>query len=159
MGKRFPDGMKVLGDYMHSRGVLFGFYSALGTKTCGGFPGTGGHITVDAETFADWGIDYLKLDACVKHHSELAGYPLAGAALQATGRNITYSCSWPACLGSDESKKPFGSIIDHWGFYGEVLQPWAGPGHWHDMDMLLIGNDCVTLDEQRTQMAIWSVSA
>merc|ERR1712137_748606 len=50
-------------------------------------------------------------------------------------------------------------IIDHWGYYGELLQPWAGPGHWHDMDMLLIGNDCVTIDEQRTQMAIWSISA
>merc|ERR1712063_88886 len=182
--KRFPDGMQVLGDFMHSRGVLFGFYSALGSKTCGGFPGTGGHITRDMDTFAAWGIDYLKLDACVKHHSELAGYSIAGSALQATGRNITYSCSWPACLGSDESKKPFGafidagcnlwrnwipdiqcswhslsSIIDHWGYYGELLQPWAGPGHWPDMDMLLIGNDCVTIDEQRTQMAIWSISA
>merc|ERR1712226_543715 len=51
------------------------------------------------------------------------------------------------------------SIIDHWGDYGEALQPWAGPGHWHDMDMLLIGNDCVTIDEQRTQMAIWAISA
>jgi len=39
------------------------------------------------------------------------------------------------------------------------LQLWAGPGHWHDMDMLLIGNDCVTTDEQKTQMAIWSISA
>merc|ERR1712048_972192 len=66
------------------------------------------------------------------------------------GRNwADIQCNW----GS------LSSIIDHWGDYGEALQPWAGPGHWHDMDMLLIGNDCVTLDEQRTQMAIWSVSA
>jgi len=103
--------------------------------------------------------------------------------LQASGRNITYSCSWPAYLGSDESSKPFGdmiaagcnlwrnwgdiqcnwgsmsSIIDHWGDYGSALQPWAGPGHWHDMDMLLIGAKCITPDEERTQMAIWSISA
>lgn len=106
-----------------------------------------------------------------------------GAALQATGRNITYSCSWPAYLGGDESSKPFdamvdagcnlwrnwidiqcnwgslSSIIDHWGQYGAVLQSSAGPGHWHDMDMLLIGNGCITTEEERTQMAIWSISA
>jgi len=181
---RFPDGMKAMGDYMHNRGVKFGTYSDEGTKTCGGYPGTKGYEQDDAETFASWGVDYLKLDGC--HNDKagfVSGYPAAGAALQATGRNITYSCSWPAYLGSDESQKPWAamidagcnlwrnwrdiqcrwgslsSIIDHWGDYGEVLQAWAGPGHWHDMDMLLIGNDCVTIDEQRTQMAIWSISA
>ena len=181
---RFPSGMKALGDYMHSKGVRFGTYSDEGTKTCGGYPGTKDHEVDDANTFASWGVDYLKLDGCNNNHAGfVTGYPAAGAALQATGRSITYSCSWPAYLGSDESAKPWdamieagcnlwrnwrdiqcnwaslSSIIDHWGVYGEALQPWAGPGHWHDMDMLLIGNDCVTLDEQRTQMAIWSVSA
>jgi len=51
------------------------------------------------------------------------------------------------------------SIIDHWGDYGQSLAPWAGPGHWHDMDMLLIGSHCLTTAEERTQMAIWSISA
>ena len=62
-------------------------------------------------------------------------------------------------------------IIDHWGDYGKALQPWAGPGHWHDMDMLLVGTisqdhdggstgqRCISLDEERTQMAIWSISS
>jgi len=181
---RFPDGMKALGDYMHAKGVKFGTYSDEGTKTCGGFPGTKDHEKDDANTFASWGVDYLKLDGCYNDKAGyVSGYPAAGAALQASGRNITYSCSWPAYLGSDESKKPFGamiqagcnlwrnwddiqcswgslnSIIDHWGDYGEALQPWAGPGHWHDMDMLLIGAGCLTQDEERTQMAIWSISA
>merc|ERR1712113_794716 len=181
---RFPSGMKALGDYMHAKGVKFGTYSDEGTTTCGGFPGTKGHEVDDANTFASWGVDYLKLDGCYNNQEGyVTGYPAAGAALQATGRNISYSCSWPAYLGSDESKKPYqamidagcnlwrnwrdiqcnwnslSSIIDHWGDYGEALQPWSGPGHWHDMDMLLIGNDCVTIDEQRTQMAIWSISA
>jgi alpha-galactosidase len=64
-----------------------------------------------------------------------------------------------------------GGIIDHWGDYGLSLQPFAGPGHWHDMDMLLIGaisgghdggqngTRCVSLEEEQTQMAIWSISA
>ena len=106
-----------------------------------------------------------------------------GAALEATGRPIVYSCSWPAYIGSNESEKPFStfildgcnlwrnwddiqcdwgslsSIIDHWGDWGSVLAPWAGPGHWHDADMLLIGNGCISEDEERTQMAIWSIIA
>merc|ERR1711920_557456 len=36
---------------------------------------------------------------------------------------------------------------------------WAGPGHWHDMDMLLIGAGCLTVEEEQTQMAIWAISA
>ena len=35
------------------------------------------------------------------------------------------------------------------------LQQFAAPGHWHDPDMLLVGNGCVTQEEARTQMAIW----
>ena len=50
-------------------------------------------------------------------------------------------------------------IIDHWGAWGRVLQPWAGPGHWHDMDTILAGNGCITHDEERTQVAIWAISA
>jgi len=181
---RFPSGMKALGDYMHSKGVQFGTYSDEGTKTCGGYPGSKGYEGDDAKTFAAWGVDYLKLDGCYNDmQGYVTGYPAMGAALQATGRNITYSCSWPAYLGSNESGKPYqamidagcnlwrnwddiqcnwgslSSIIDHWGDYGAALQPWAGPGHWHDMDMLLIGNGCVTLDEEKTQMAIWAISA
>ena len=44
------------------------------------------------------------------------------------------------------------SIIDYWGNWGSVLAPYAGPGHWHDMDMLLIGANCVTEAEERTQV-------
>jgi len=181
---RFPSGMKALGDYMHAKGVKFGTYSDEGTKTCGGYPGTKGYEEVDAQTFAEWGVDYLKLDGCYNdQQSYVTGYPAAGAALQATGRDIVYSCSWPAYLGSDETSKPFqamvdsgcnlwrnwddiqcswgslSSIIDHWGKYASSLQATAGPGHWHDMDMLLIGNGCISTDEEKTQMAIWSISA
>ena len=47
------------------------------------------------------------------------------------------------------------SIIDHFGNYSKYLQQFAAPGHWHDPDMLLIGNDCINNDEARSQMAIW----
>jgi len=104
-----------------------------------------------------------------------------GSGLLATGVNITYSCSWPAYLGDNETTKPWGdiinaacqtwrnwddiqcgwdslaSIIEHWGTYGAYLASFAGPSVIHDPDMLLIGNTCISDDEARTQMAIWSI--
>lgn len=181
---RFPSGMKALADYMHSKGVEFGIYSDMGTKTCGGYPGSKGYEEIDAQTFAGWGVDYLKLDGCYNDQAGYEiGYPKMGAALNATGRPFGYSCSWPAYLGDDESTKPFdkfiaagcnlwrnwddiqdnwaslASIIDHWGDYSAVLSKAAGPGHWNDPDMLLIGTSGITTVEAQTQMAIWAIVA
>ena len=60
----FPSGMKALATYVHSKGLKFGLYSDVGTKTCGGQPGSFGHECADAATFADWGVDWLKEDHC-----------------------------------------------------------------------------------------------
>lgn len=85
---------------MHAVGARFGIYSDVGTRTCGGFLGSEGHETIDAETFAAWGVDYLKLDGCYSNITGYErGYPTMGAALQKTKRDIVYSCSWPAYLG------------------------------------------------------------
>ena len=112
--KRFPSGFKALADYMHAKNVSFGIYSDMGTETCGHYPGTQGHEEIDAKTFADWGVDYLKLDGCNVvggHAGYAAGYPKMGMALQNSGRDIVYSCSWPAYMGSNESSKPFDAMI------------------------------------------------
>ncbi|VDL67188.1 unnamed protein product [Nippostrongylus brasiliensis] len=61
---RFPSGMRYLARYMHARGLNFGIYEDFGTKTCAGFPGSLGYLKLDAMTFADWEVDYLKLDGC-----------------------------------------------------------------------------------------------
>lgn len=192
---RFPGGMAALGEYYHSRNLSFAAYTAESDTTCGGYPASKGHEVLDAKTFAHWGVDYMKVDGCGPQGYYPTGYAAMGAALEASGRAITFSCSWPAYIGDDEAAKPFhtliedgchlwrnwhdiqcnwpsvASIIAHWGEYGHVLQPWAGPdgphgGHWHDMDMLLIGahdlktgQPCISLDEERTQMAIWAISA
>jgi alpha-galactosidase len=60
---KFPD-MKALADYVHSKGLKFGIYSAPGPKTCGGYEGSYGHEQQDADTYAKWGVDYLKYDLC-----------------------------------------------------------------------------------------------
>merc|ERR1711920_140277 len=85
---------------------------------------------------------------------------------------INYGCNgWRNYRDIQCRWSSLGDIIDHWGHYGSSLQPFAGPGHWHDMDMLLIGaisgghdggtkgQRCVSLVEEQTQMAMWSISA
>src|ERR1700744_399219 len=61
---KFPHGIKVVADYVHSKGLKFGLYNCAGTKTCAGYPGTHGHESQDARNYATWEIDYLKFDWC-----------------------------------------------------------------------------------------------
>lgn len=60
----FPSGIKALADYVNSRGVKLGIYSSNGTHTCEDYPASLRHERIDAETFAQWGIEYFKYDFC-----------------------------------------------------------------------------------------------
>lgn len=60
---RFPSGFKALGDYMHGKGVKFAIYTAESTSTCGGYPASKGYEAIDAQTFAGWGVDYVRAAA------------------------------------------------------------------------------------------------
>jgi len=62
--KKFPNGMAAVADKLHALGLGFGMYSDAGKYTCGGYAGSLGYETVDANTFASWGVDYLKYDNC-----------------------------------------------------------------------------------------------
>jgi len=95
--ERFPSGIKALADFAHARGLKLGLYSDIGLKTCERYPGMAGHMEIDAETFASWEIDYLKVDGCFANF-DMYGvlYPELGRLLNQTGRQIVYSCSWPA---------------------------------------------------------------
>lgn len=57
---------------VHSKKLKFGIYEDFGKKTCGGYPGSEFYMQTDAETFADWGVDYLKFDGC---NSNLYDFP------------------------------------------------------------------------------------
>lgn len=99
--ERFPGGMKALADYVHNLDLKIGLYSDRGTETCGGYPGSFGHEIQDANTYADWGIDYLKYDNCAipygrEEDSEKAeDYAIMGEALRQSGRDVVYSvCAW-----------------------------------------------------------------
>lgn len=179
---RFPRGMKAVADYVHSRGLKFGIYGDIGTKTCGGFPGQKLHMKQDAETFASWGVDYVKLDGCYSDPKKFVpDYVAFGAHLNGTGRPMVYSCSWPAyqcCsiqIDSATLKKTcnlwriFGDIQDSWASVKSIIgryaanpqnfSTWAGPGHWNDPDMLIIGNFGLSPVEERAQMGMWAMFA
>lgn len=76
--------------------MKFGIYEDYGTHTCAGYPGIINHMAIDAQTFADWDVDYVKLDGCYADvHSMDSGYSEFGRLLNQTGRPMVYSCSWP----------------------------------------------------------------
>ena len=92
----FPNGMKALGDYIHSKGLKFGIYSSAGTLTCAHRAGSLGYEEIDAQDWASWGVDYLKYDNCENEGIDgKKRYKAMGDALASTGRDIFYSiCNW-----------------------------------------------------------------
>jgi hypothetical protein len=180
---RFPSGLAALGDYLHARGLKFGLYTDIGTKTCGGYPGLSGHFEEDARTFASWKIDMLKVDGCNPDADFAKSYPAFGRVLNATGRPILYSCSWPAYLPDHGDNgtlrdiarhcniwRNYDDIADSWESVADIVRFWsrnrtdlmvqvAGPGHFNDPDMLLIGNPGLSASEQRAQMSLWAIFA
>ena len=95
--EKFPGGIKALADYVHSKGLKFGIYSCAGSHTCGVKPASYGYEEEDAQTFAEWGVDFLKYDFCYKPLGVdgRALYERMGQALRATGRPIVFSmCEW-----------------------------------------------------------------
>ncbi|MBQ9765177.1 MAG: alpha-galactosidase [Lachnospiraceae bacterium] len=63
--KKFPEGFKALSDYIHAKGLKFGMYNDIGTNLCAGAAvGTYAHEDIDAQSYIDWGVDFLKVDNC-----------------------------------------------------------------------------------------------
>jgi len=175
--ERFPD-MKALADYVHSKGLKLGIYSSPGPLTCAKYEGSYGHEEQDAQTYAGWGMDYLKYDWCsaakVYKPSEMpAVYKKMYDALKRAGHPIVYSLcqygmeqvwEWGASVGGNLWRTT-DDISDNYesmcfiGFGQNGLQKFAGPGHWNDPDMLEVGNGKMTKDEYLTHMSLWCILA
>ncbi|KAK7233248.1 alpha-galactosidase [Aureococcus anophagefferens] len=159
---RFPAGIAALSAYVRSRGLKLGIYSDVGTKTCAGYPGSFGHYDLDARTFADWGIDYLKFDTCSLTWKETLDprpfYARRGAnmsaALNATGRPVLYSmCNWgrhDPWLWAPEIANMWRTTMDVWPQWHRVasildsmagLSAYGGRGGFNDADMVEVGVD------------------
>lgn len=152
---KFPEGIKPVADYVHSKGLKFGMYSCAGTHTCGGHPGSFEHEFDDAETFAEWGVDYLKYDYCYKpdHIPGEILYKRMSTALRNCGRDIMFSaCNW----GNDDVYKwiresgahlfrSTGDIQDNWESIKRLAlsqignECYGGNFCHNDIDMLVVG--------------------
>ncbi|HOU11657.1 MAG TPA: glycoside hydrolase family 27 protein [Anaerolineae bacterium] len=181
---KFPHGIPALADYVHSKGLKFGIYSCAGSHTCAGMPASYGYEEVDAQTFAAWGVDFLKYDFCFAP-AGVDGpklYQRMGQALRATGREILFSiCEWGShkpwewgAKAGGHIWRTTGDINDSWesivdiGFNRQAgLEAYAGPGHWNDPDMLVVGmygkgnvaHGGCTNAEYRSHFSLWCLLA
>jgi alpha-galactosidase len=187
---KFPD-MRGLIAHIHSLGLKAGIYSSPGPTTCKGLEGSYKHEEQDAAMFANWGIDYLKYDWC--SYTEIVrqrGFNMTEmkrpflvmrAALDKTGHDIVFSLSqagvaavwkWGAEVGANVWRTS-GDLHDNWtDLSGDIAimsghEAWAGPGHWNDPDMLVVGRvgwgspreNHLTQNEQILHFSLWCLTA
>ncbi|KAH8112695.1 alpha-galactosidase/alpha-n-acetylgalactosaminidase, partial [Phellopilus nigrolimitatus] len=127
---KFPHGIAYVADGLHQMGLGFGIYSDAGALTCGLRAGSLGYETIDAQTWAAWGVDYLKYDNCFNEGQ--SGTPLLSytrynamaRALNATGRPILYSmCNW----GEDAPWNWAQTIANSWRITGDSADVFDRP--------------------------------
>ncbi|KAH7486154.1 alpha-D-galactopyranosidase [Fusarium oxysporum f. sp. albedinis] len=185
---KWPRGIKPVADEIHAMGLKFGLYGDGGAKTCAGYPGSQGHEQQDANLLASWGVDYWKYDNCYtpcntgngadiqtcpnnQAPSSRPRYEKMRDLLRATGRDILYSlCNW----GYDEVWT-WGAQVGHmwrmsqdnWGKWADVVRianqaapilKYTVPGHYNDLDMMILANGALTPAEERTHFAIWCIT-
>ncbi|MEX2028758.1 MAG: NPCBM/NEW2 domain-containing protein [Candidatus Curtissbacteria bacterium] len=182
--EKFPGGMKAVGDYIHSKGLKYGIYECRGYLTCQQLPGSFEHEQIDMSTFASWGVDYIKLDACfAENNGRLTSEDLAiyHEAINNTDRPMLLSISDFGSGGWAYAGKKYGQL---WRTSGDIF-PWigsvyncgntsggsrsshpafnglwqfAGPGHWNDPDMLQVGN-LENAQQDKAHFSIWCILA
>jgi len=179
--EKFPHGMKYVADYVHSKGLKFGMYSCAGYLTCAGYPASYDYEWLDAQTFAEWGVDFLKYDFCFHPMTVRPDilYKRMALALANCGRDILFSaCSW----GSENTKQWIKETgADMWRSTGDIVDTWEsvkklgqsqlqvmeynGKGCFNDMDMLIVGMNgrgnvgikgC-SYEEYKTHFSLWAL--
>jgi Melibiase. len=176
--ERYPSGLRGLGDYIHQRGLKYALYTDAGTRTCSqAMPGTKGYEFEDMRQFAEWRTDYLKIDWCnTKGQDIVQTYTLLDEAQRAAGRPLVHSlCSW----GVGEPWKWAAAVGHLWRTTGDICEPgkadwnsameivlaneklfaYAGPGHWNDPDMMIVGMPGLSEAQNRSLFSLWCMMA
>lgn len=183
----FPSGIEALANVIHADGNKFGIYVDQGYRTCQDRPGTLDHELTDAQTFAEWGVDYVKNDACypqtpnikgggLNQNVEGVGYVLYERffnALKSTNREIFFSIENPGMVAPwdarnvSNARRVGGDIGDSFGStLGEfhsapnvtAIRAVPGGGFFNDLDMLEIGNGHQNKVEYITQLSCWCIA-
>lgn len=180
--ERFPNGMKVVADYIHSKGLKAGIYSEAGSNTCGSIwdadkngigVGLYGYERQDANLFFnEWGFDFIKIDYCgagqqLELDEEERYTAIVEAIREVCPRNISlnicrwaYPGTWVKKLARSWRISP--DIAPNWEAVKRCirmnlyLSAYAGGGHYNDMDMLEIGRG-LTRDEEETHFGMWCI--
>jgi alpha-galactosidase len=171
---RYPSGLRGLGDYIHGRGLKYALYTDAGTATCSkAMPGTKGHEVEDMRAFAEWRADYIKIDWCNTEGQDIVQtYAGLGRAQRVAGRPVIHSlCSW-----GEGYPWVWAGAIGHmwrtttdicgpgeadWGralriaVANQALAPFAGPGHWNDPDMMIVGMPGLSEARNRALFGLW----
>ncbi|MBN2088946.1 glycoside hydrolase family 27 protein, partial [candidate division KSB1 bacterium] len=167
---KFPGGINALADYIHARGLKLGLYTNWVSR---------GHEIRDVNQWVKWGVDYMKHDAWKSYSTETKIWTDMRDAILATGHPMVYSVHFQdrdAVLGDPDIMNMWRFTNDmvpyfdrdklpenlHWGMSTmDVINDMmrvahtAGPGCWADADMLMVGVGDQTMDEWKTQFAMW----
>lgn len=178
--QRFPHGLKVVSDYIHSKGLKAGIYSDAGDCTCGSLSngdtqntnvGFYGYEQVDADYyFKDLEFDFIKVDYCGGNHAglnEQEQYTAIHNAIVNTGKDVRYNlCRWAYpgtwCHDISTSWRTTGDIQDNWtsvkGIINEnlYLSAYCYDGCYNDMDMLEVGRS-MSEEEDKTHFGMWCI--
>ena len=175
---RFPNGMKVISDYIHSKGLKAGIYAEAGINTCashwdkdtiGVGSGLMGHDRKDLKLMLkDWNYDFIKVDWCGGDWLGLdveTRYTQIADVIKDIKPNTVFNiCRW------EFPGKWALQIADSWRISGDIsnefssimhiidlnadLWKYASPGHVNDMDMLQVGRG-MSYDEDKTHFTMW----
>lgn len=181
--EKFPNGIKPLADYAHSKGLKLGIHTVPGSHDCGGDKVGGfGNEEVQVKQFVEWGIDFVKLDKCKLAdgwNEELLKetYVKWRKLLDESGREILLSISayeyrdwYPEVGHMARTTFDISSIKFRGANFNETKQgvmaiaiennkaaKFAGPGYWNDADMLVTGGQGLTVEEDKAHFALWCI--
>jgi len=176
--ERFPNGMKVISDYIHSKGLKAGIYAEAGINTCashwdkdtiGVGSGLMGHDRKDLKLMLkDWNYDFIKVDWCggdwMGLDVETRYTQIANVIKEVKPSTVFNICRW------EFPGKWAVQIADSWRISGDIsndfnsilhiidlnadLWKYASPGHVNDMDMLQVGRG-MSYEEDKTHFTMW----
>ncbi len=176
--ERFPNGMKSLSDYIHSKGLKAGIYTDAGINTCASYwdkdtigvgMGLFGHDEQDLTLFLkEWDYDFIKVDWCGGEWlglDEERRYTEIGEKIKAIKPEAKYNvCRWKfpgkwvtqvadSWRISADINNTFGSLLNIIDLNAD-LWPYASKGHYNDMDMLQVGRG-MSYEEDKTHFSMW----
>jgi alpha-galactosidase len=184
---KFPDGIKPVADFVHSLGLKFGIYASAGITNCAETSaGSYGHYQQDADTFASWDVDFVKLGWCKVPLNDFPGQSAKEVAIALgqqfrdaiadAGRRMVFdydlnfdcpdNCEawlWAAPIANVWRTGP--NTSNNWqnvmrNFSVNVqYYDYAEPGAWNDPGAFEIGNGALTPDEEQSEFSLWAEMA